>query len=87
MDFHGQSAHAGAAPWNGLNALDAAVATYVSVSTLRQYAAAVYSLKRAHQRHHRGRWKSSQHHASIANNGIRRASPSLKPNKSGWCSE
>lgn len=37
VDFHGQPAHAGAAPWNGLNALDAAVATYSSVSMLRQH--------------------------------------------------
>lgn len=37
VDFKGQAAHAGAAPWNGLNALDAAVATYTSVSMLRQH--------------------------------------------------
>lgn len=37
VDFNGKPAHAGAAPWNGLNALDAAVATYTSVSMLRQH--------------------------------------------------
>jgi len=34
--FHGKSAHAAAAPWEGVNALDAAVACYSSVSMLRQ---------------------------------------------------
>ncbi|KAL1414887.1 hypothetical protein MTO96_007145 [Rhipicephalus appendiculatus] len=34
--FKGKSAHAGATPWEGLNALDAAVAAYVNVSVLRQ---------------------------------------------------
>ncbi|KAI5783639.1 hypothetical protein EDC01DRAFT_663916 [Geopyxis carbonaria] len=34
--FTGKSAHAGLAPWRGINALDAAVNAYVSVSTLRQ---------------------------------------------------
>ncbi|KAL1414885.1 hypothetical protein MTO96_007143 [Rhipicephalus appendiculatus] len=34
--FKGKSAHAGASPWEGLNALDAAVAAYVNVSVLRQ---------------------------------------------------
>jgi amidohydrolase len=37
VEFNGQASHAGAAPWNGLNALDAAVATYTSVSMLRQH--------------------------------------------------
>ncbi|KAL7914187.1 hypothetical protein GGI35DRAFT_490479 [Trichoderma velutinum] len=37
VQFKGKPAHAGAAPWNGLNALDAAVATYTNVSMLRQH--------------------------------------------------
>lgn len=37
VNFHGQSAHAGAAPWNGLKALDAAAAIYINVSMLRQH--------------------------------------------------
>ncbi|OCF38398.1 hypothetical protein I317_07828, partial [Kwoniella heveanensis CBS 569] len=36
IDFHGKPAHAAAAPWEGLNALDAAVNAYVGISTLRQ---------------------------------------------------
>ncbi|RDW82474.1 hypothetical protein BP6252_03586 [Coleophoma cylindrospora] len=36
VEFSGRSAHAGAEPWNGVNALDAAVASYVSISMLRQ---------------------------------------------------
>ncbi|KAK5050912.1 hypothetical protein LTR84_003471 [Exophiala bonariae] len=36
VEFHGRPAHAGGQPWNGLNALDAAVATYSNVSMLRQ---------------------------------------------------
>lgn len=36
VEFHGRPAHAGGQPWNGLNALDAAVATYNNVSMLRQ---------------------------------------------------
>jgi amidohydrolase len=35
-DFYGKPAHAGGNPWDGLNALDALVATYNSVSMLRQ---------------------------------------------------
>lgn len=35
-EFHGKSAHAAGEPWNGLNALDAAVAAYNNVSLLRQ---------------------------------------------------
>lgn len=35
-EFRGQSAHAAAAPWEGHNALDAAVAAYSSVGLLRQ---------------------------------------------------
>ncbi|EGX92261.1 amidohydrolase, putative [Cordyceps militaris CM01] len=34
--FRGKSAHAAGEPWNGLNALDAAVAAYNNVSLLRQ---------------------------------------------------
>ncbi|OKL63801.1 hypothetical protein UA08_00516 [Talaromyces atroroseus] len=36
VEFRGRGAHAGGDPWNGLNALDAAVAAYTSVSMLRQ---------------------------------------------------
>lgn len=36
VEFRGRPAHAGGQPWNGLNALDAAVATYNNVSMLRQ---------------------------------------------------
>ena len=35
-EFHGKSAHAGANPWDGINALDAFVAAYNNVSQLRQ---------------------------------------------------
>ncbi|KAF4345838.1 amidohydrolase [Fusarium beomiforme] len=35
-DFFGKSAHAGATPWQGRNALDAAVGSYVNISMLRQ---------------------------------------------------
>uniref|UniRef100_A0A7M5XFK9 Peptidase M20 domain-containing protein 2 n=1 Tax=Clytia hemisphaerica TaxID=252671 RepID=A0A7M5XFK9_9CNID len=34
--FHGKTAHAAAAPWEGINALDAAVACYNNVSMLRR---------------------------------------------------
>jgi amidohydrolase len=34
--FKGETAHAGAAPWEGRNALDAAVNAYVNISTMRQ---------------------------------------------------
>ncbi|KPA38352.1 amidohydrolase family protein [Fusarium langsethiae] len=34
--YHGVSAHAGATPWEGINALDALVSAYVNVSMLRQ---------------------------------------------------
>ncbi|KAF7537547.1 hypothetical protein G7Z17_g12825 [Cylindrodendrum hubeiense] len=34
--YHGVSAHAGAIPWEGINALDALVSAYVNVSMLRQ---------------------------------------------------
>lgn len=36
VEFHGHPAHAGGAPWEGRNALDAAVAAYTNVSMLRQ---------------------------------------------------
>ncbi|WWC93821.1 hypothetical protein V866_000657 [Kwoniella sp. B9012] len=36
IEFHGRGAHAGAAPWMGINALDAAVQGYTAVSMLRQ---------------------------------------------------
>ncbi|KAF9769458.1 hypothetical protein IL306_013122 [Fusarium sp. DS 682] len=35
-NFFGKSAHAGATPWQGHNALDAAVSSYVNISMLRQ---------------------------------------------------
>lgn len=36
VEFRGKPAHAGGEPWNGLNALDAAVAAYTNVGLLRQ---------------------------------------------------
>lgn len=36
VDFIGRAAHAGMAPWDGINALDAAHIAYASVSALRQ---------------------------------------------------
>ncbi|OAL33679.1 hypothetical protein AYO20_07017 [Fonsecaea nubica] len=36
VTFKGQNAHAGVIPWNGKNALDAVVASYVNISLLRQ---------------------------------------------------
>lgn len=36
VEFRGRTAHAAGDPWNGLNALDAAVAAYNNVSLLRQ---------------------------------------------------
>lgn len=36
VTYTGKPAHAAAAPWEGINALDAAVAAYVNVSVLRQ---------------------------------------------------
>ncbi|KPM36713.1 hypothetical protein AK830_g9862 [Neonectria ditissima] len=36
VEFHGRPAHSGGEPWKGLNALDAAVAAYTSISMLRQ---------------------------------------------------
>jgi metal-dependent amidase/aminoacylase/carboxypeptidase family protein len=36
IKYHGHSAHAAAFPWEGVNALDAAVACYSSLSMLRQ---------------------------------------------------
>jgi amidohydrolase len=37
VDYRGKAAHAAAAPWAGLNALDAAVAGYTNVAALRQH--------------------------------------------------
>ncbi|CAN7939491.1 unnamed protein product, partial [Ixodes hexagonus] len=36
VEFRGKESHSGAAPWEGINALDAAVGAYVNVSMLRQ---------------------------------------------------
>ena len=36
IDYHGKAAHTAAFPWEGVNALDAAVMAYTSISTLRQ---------------------------------------------------
>lgn len=36
VEYFGQSAHAAAAPWEGINALDAAFLAYSSISVLRQ---------------------------------------------------
>lgn len=36
VTFIGKPAHAAAAPWEGINALDAVVAAYLNVSLLRQ---------------------------------------------------
>ena len=36
VEYKGKSAHASAAPWEGINALDAAVSAYTSLSHLRQ---------------------------------------------------
>ncbi|GJN69377.1 hypothetical protein PLICBS_003425 [Purpureocillium lilacinum] len=36
VEFRGQTAHAAGEPWNGTNALDAAVAAYTNMSILRQ---------------------------------------------------
>lgn len=36
IEFFGRPAHAGVAPWEGLNALDAVYIAYGSISTLRQ---------------------------------------------------
>lgn len=37
VEFHGKAAHAAAAPWEGRNALDAAVLGYMNVAALRQH--------------------------------------------------
>ena len=37
VEFRGRNAHAGSQPWDGINALDAAVAAYSSISMLRQH--------------------------------------------------
>ncbi|KAG8690227.1 hypothetical protein FRC11_013053 [Ceratobasidium sp. 423] len=36
VEYHGQGAHAGAAPWEGKNALDAVFVAYAAISALRQ---------------------------------------------------
>ena len=36
VTYHGHSSHAAASPWKGVNALDAAVIAYTSISALRQ---------------------------------------------------
>jgi len=36
VEYFGKNAHAAAAPWDGINALDAAVAAYTNISLLRQ---------------------------------------------------
>ncbi|KAF8587021.1 hypothetical protein K439DRAFT_1631146 [Ramaria rubella] len=36
VEFFGHTAHAAAAPWDGINALDAAVLSYTNISALRQ---------------------------------------------------
>ncbi|KAI8057618.1 hypothetical protein BDF22DRAFT_661695 [Syncephalis plumigaleata] len=45
IDYHGRSSHASAAPWNGINALDAVVSAYQSIGLLRQ------QMKRTQQIH------------------------------------
>ena len=37
VTFHGKSAHASAAPWEGRNALDAAVLGYMNIAAMRQH--------------------------------------------------
>ncbi len=37
VQFHGKAAHAAAAPWEGRNALDAAVLGYINIAALRQH--------------------------------------------------
>ena len=37
MQFHGKAAHAAAAPWEGRNALDAAVLGYMNIAAMRQH--------------------------------------------------
>lgn len=36
VKYHGKACHAAAYPWNGVNALDAAVLAYNNISVLRQ---------------------------------------------------
>jgi len=36
IKYHGKAAHASSYPWEGLNALDAAVSCYTNISNLRQ---------------------------------------------------
>ncbi len=37
VEYHGKAAHAAAAPWEGRNALDAAVLAYMNIAALRQH--------------------------------------------------
>jgi len=37
VEYHGKAAHASAAPWEGRNALDAAVLGYMNVAAMRQH--------------------------------------------------
>ena len=37
VQFHGKAAHAAAAPWEGRNALDAAVLGYINIAAMRQH--------------------------------------------------
>lgn len=37
IEFHGKSAHAALAPWQGINALDAAVQAYTAINAMRQH--------------------------------------------------
>ena len=36
VEYHGREAHAAARPWDGINALDALIVAYTSISALRQ---------------------------------------------------
>ena len=36
VEYFGKTSHAASAPWDGVNALDAAVAAYNAISTMRQ---------------------------------------------------
>ena len=37
VQYHGKAAHAAAAPWDGRNALDAAVLGYMNIAAMRQH--------------------------------------------------
>jgi metal-dependent amidase/aminoacylase/carboxypeptidase family protein len=36
VEFHGKSSHAGMAPWNGINAVDAIMQGFDNIAMLRQ---------------------------------------------------